>query len=255
MRRITSRWLAGGAVAAAAALALTACGSGFNGGSGSSDTGKLTSSDKALTVMIGSSGDAETAAVKSAVSDWSKSSGTKASVVAASDLNQQLSQGFAAKKPADVFYLSTDALAGYASNGSLLAYGDQLSNKSDFYPLRAQGLLDAAAHHQQGPVERRRPDRQRHPQDLGPAGGRLQEADRRRPRRSRHLRRVRPRRLLHGAGRRQLDERRQHQGDREQRRQRQGARLRQADAERRRPQVRQGPRRGLGRRATGSPAP
>ena len=134
MRRITSRWLAGGAVAAATALALTACGSGFSGGSGSSDTGKLTSSDKALTVMIGSSGDAETAAVKSAVGDWSASSGTKASVVAASDLNQQLAQGFAAKKPADVFYLSTDALAGYASNGSLLAYGDQLSNKSDFYP-------------------------------------------------------------------------------------------------------------------------
>ncbi|MEY9954039.1 extracellular solute-binding protein [Leifsonia sp. EB34] len=135
MRRITSRWLAGGAVAAAAALALTACGSGFGGsGSGSSDTGKLTSSSKALTVMIGSSGDAETTAVKSAVGDWSKSSGTKASVVAASDLNQQLSQGFAAKKPADVFYLSTDALAGYASNGSLLAYGDQLANKSDFYP-------------------------------------------------------------------------------------------------------------------------
>jgi multiple sugar transport system substrate-binding protein len=134
MRRITSRRLAGGAVAAAAALALTACGSGFGGGSGSSDTGKLTSSDKALTVMIGSSGDAETAAVKSAVGDWAKSSGTKASVVAASDLNQQLAQGFAAKKPADVFYLSTDALAGYASNGSLLAYGDQLSNKGDFYP-------------------------------------------------------------------------------------------------------------------------
>ena len=134
MRRITSRWLAGGAVAAAAALALTACGSGFSGGSGSSDTGKLTSSNKPLTVMIGSSGDAETAAVKSAVGDWSKSSGTKASVVAAADLNQQLAQGFAAKKPADVFYLSTDALAGYASNGSLLAYGDQLSNKSDFYP-------------------------------------------------------------------------------------------------------------------------
>ena len=134
MRKTTSRWLASGAVAAAAALALTACGSGFSGGSSDGDTGKLTSSDKALTVMIGSSGDAETTAVKSAVADWSKSSGTKASVVAATDLNQQLSQGFAAKKPADVFYLSTDALAGFASNGSLLAYGDQLSNKSDFYP-------------------------------------------------------------------------------------------------------------------------
>ncbi|WP_158866517.1 sugar ABC transporter substrate-binding protein [Leifsonia sp. AG29] len=134
MRRITHRLLAGGAVAAAAALALTACGSGFGGGSSDSSTGKLTSSNKALTVMIGSSGDAETKAVNSAVADWSKSSGTKTTVVAASDLNQQLSQGFAAKKPADVFYLSTDALAGYASNGSLLAYGDQLSNKGDFYP-------------------------------------------------------------------------------------------------------------------------
>ncbi|WP_313544198.1 sugar ABC transporter substrate-binding protein [Leifsonia aquatica] len=133
MRKNTNRWIAGGAVAVATALALTACGSGFSGSS-SSDSGKLTSSDKALTVMIGSSGDSETNAVKSAVSDWSKSSGTKASVVAATDLNQQLSQGFAAKKPADVFYLSTDALAGYASNGSLLAYGDQLSNKDDFYP-------------------------------------------------------------------------------------------------------------------------
>lgn len=135
MQRSTSRWFAGGAVAVAATLALTACGSGFSdGGSGSDSTGKLTSSSKPLTVMIGSSGDAETAAVKSAVADWSKSDGTKASVVAAADLNQQLSQGFAANKPADVFYLSTDALAGYASNGSLLAYGDKLSNKDDFYP-------------------------------------------------------------------------------------------------------------------------
>jgi multiple sugar transport system substrate-binding protein len=135
MQRSTTRWFAGGAVAVAATLALTACGSGFSdGGSGSDSTGKLTSSSKALTVMIGSSGDAETAAVKSAVADWSKSDGTKASVVAAADLNQQLSQGFAASKPADVFYLSTDALAGYASNGSLLPYGDQLSNKDDFYP-------------------------------------------------------------------------------------------------------------------------
>jgi multiple sugar transport system substrate-binding protein len=135
MQRSTTRWFAGGAVAVAATLALTACGSGFSdGGSGSDSTGKLTSSSKALTVMIGSSGDAETAAVKSAVADWSKTDGTKASVIAAADLNQQLSQGFAASKPADVFYLSTDALAGYASNGSLLAYGDQLSNKDDFYP-------------------------------------------------------------------------------------------------------------------------
>ncbi|GAT89633.1 sugar ABC transporter substrate-binding protein [Paenarthrobacter nicotinovorans] len=84
--------------------------------------------------MIGSSGNAETAAVKDAVAAWSDSSGTGASVVTASNIGQQLSQGFAAKKPADVFYLSTAALAGYASNGSLLAYGDQLANRDDFYP-------------------------------------------------------------------------------------------------------------------------
>lgn len=127
--------LAAGLVAAAGVLALTACGSGFGGSSPSgSASGGLTSSKSALTVLIGSSGDAETAAVKSAVADWSKSSGTKASVQAATNLTQQLSQGFAAKKPADVFYLGSDTFASYAKQGDLLAYGDQLTNKSDFYP-------------------------------------------------------------------------------------------------------------------------
>lgn len=140
MQRRTSRWLVAGSLAAAGALALSACGSGFSssdGGSPSSASGSgsaLTSSKSALTVLIGSSGDAETAAVTTAVADWSTSSGTGAKVSVASDLAQQLSQGFSSGKPADVFYLSTDQLAGYASNGSLLAYGDQLKNKSDFYP-------------------------------------------------------------------------------------------------------------------------
>ena len=119
-----------GAVLVAAGLAatLTACGTGFNSG-GSSQNDK-----KPLNILIGSSGDAETKAVKAAVADWSKTSGVKATVTVASDLNQQLAQGFSSGKPADVFYLSTDALAGYASNGSLYQYGDKLSNKSDFYP-------------------------------------------------------------------------------------------------------------------------
>jgi multiple sugar transport system substrate-binding protein len=123
-----------GAVAVTSALALTGCGSGFSDTSdeGSSDGG-LTTSDDALTVLIGSSGDAETAAVNDAVSAWSSDSGTDAKVTVASDLGQQLSQGFSSGKPADVFYLSADALAGYASNGSLLAYGDDLENKDDFY--------------------------------------------------------------------------------------------------------------------------
>jgi multiple sugar transport system substrate-binding protein len=135
MQRRTSRWLVGAGITVVGALALTACSSG-SGFSGDADNdGKLTSdSSKGLNILIGSSGDAETASVKSAVAKWSESSGTEAEVSVASDLNQQLAQGFAAQKPADVFYLSTDALAGYASNGSLLAYGDDLANKDDFYP-------------------------------------------------------------------------------------------------------------------------
>ncbi|MBN9155368.1 MAG: extracellular solute-binding protein [Microbacterium sp.] len=136
MKRHTARTLlAAGGTVTAAALLLTGCGSGFSGGgTSSSGAGDLTSSKKALTVMIGSSGDAETKAVQDAVAAWSKESGTKASVVAATDLAQQLSQGFAASTPPDVFYLSTDQIAGYASNGSLKAYGDMLKNKDDFYP-------------------------------------------------------------------------------------------------------------------------
>ena len=132
MQRRTSRWLSVGALATAGLFGLTACGSGFS--EAPSSSGELTSSDDDLTVLIGSSGDAETKAVTDAVGSWSTESGTGAKVTVASDLVQQLSQGFSSGKPADVFYLSTDALAGYAANGSLLAYGDQLANKDDFYP-------------------------------------------------------------------------------------------------------------------------
>jgi multiple sugar transport system substrate-binding protein len=135
MQRRNSRWLVGTGLAMVGALALTGCGSTATGGSSTPAAGALTDdSTKPLTVLIGSSGDAETKSVNAAVDAWAATSGTKATVTVASDLNQQLAQGFAAKKPADVFYLSTDALAGYASNGSLLAYGDNLKNKDDFYP-------------------------------------------------------------------------------------------------------------------------
>ncbi len=133
-----------GAVAASAALSLAACGggSGFDndqsassGAGQSGAAGALTDdADHPLTVLIGSSGDAETAAVDAAVKAWSDKTGVAATVTVASDLAQQLSQGFAGGDPSDVFYLQSDFLAGYAANGSLLAYGDQLSNKSDFYP-------------------------------------------------------------------------------------------------------------------------
>nr|BFF12207.1 hypothetical protein GCM10025699_35100 [Microbacterium flavescens] len=125
MTRHTTRALLGtGALLITGALALTACGSGFDddggGGTGDGDGGatELTSSDDALTVLIGSSGDAETEAVESAVAAWSEESGVEASVQVANDLPQQLSQGFAAGSPPDLFYLATEAIAGYAGNGS-----------------------------------------------------------------------------------------------------------------------------------------
>lgn len=133
MQRRTARMLTAGAMALTAALTLSACGSGFQS-SGGSDSGGLTSSKSDLSVLIGSSGDAETAAVKSAAAAWSKTSGTGVSVQPANNLDQQLAQGFASGKPADVFYVSTGSLTGYATNGSLLAYGDDLKDKADFYP-------------------------------------------------------------------------------------------------------------------------
>ena len=61
--------------------------------------GDLTSSNDPLTLLIASSGDAETNAVQSAVDAWSAQSGVKATVQVASDLSQQLAQGFAAGSP------------------------------------------------------------------------------------------------------------------------------------------------------------
>jgi len=144
MRRSTHRRLPALAVLATGALALTACsgGSGFDdespspsepAASESTSAGGDETSGGEISVLIGSSGDAETDAVTAAVEAWSAQSGVAASVNVASDLVQQLSQGFAAGDPPDVFYVSTDQLAGWASNGSLHPYGDQLSNKDDFH--------------------------------------------------------------------------------------------------------------------------
>lgn len=129
-----SRRLAAAALVAVGTLALTACGgSGFSG-SGGDSSAQTGATDAPLTVLIGSSGTAETDAVTNAVSSWSGSSGIEATVNVASDLPQQLSQGFASGNPADVFYVSADAFAGYAANGSLEPYAEDLASKDDFYP-------------------------------------------------------------------------------------------------------------------------
>ncbi|MDO5720787.1 MAG: extracellular solute-binding protein [Actinomycetaceae bacterium] len=117
-----------------ASLFLAACGgSGFDGGESGADSTAASSEEGSVNVLIAASGDAEAKAVKDAVQVWSDDTGTPATVDVASDLVQQLAQGFAGGTPPDVFYTSSDQFVGYAQNGSLEPYGDDLSNKSDFY--------------------------------------------------------------------------------------------------------------------------
>lgn len=118
------------AVGATAALMLAACG----GGGFEEEGGGEQSSDAPLKILIGSSGDAETKAVQDAVKSWSDESGVQAKVQVAADLNQELAQGFAGGSPPDIFYMSTDQLAAYASNGSLEPYAADLENAGDFFP-------------------------------------------------------------------------------------------------------------------------
>lgn len=114
-----------------ATFLLAGCSSQF--GSNSSD--KQSSGGKQhLTVLIGSSGDAETNAVTSAAQAWAKKTGNTVTVTPAQNLEQQLGQSLAGGKPPDVFYVGTDVFANYAKGNSLYPYGDQLSYKNDFAP-------------------------------------------------------------------------------------------------------------------------
>jgi multiple sugar transport system substrate-binding protein len=131
-------------VALTSALLLTACGGGgFDDESGSSASATAPASASgpvALKMLIASSGDAETNAVKAATEAWAKKSGNTVTVTVASDMNQQLAQGFASGSPADVFYLDAGRFADYAKNGSLFAYADQLKDNDDFYESLRQAF-------------------------------------------------------------------------------------------------------------------
>jgi multiple sugar transport system substrate-binding protein len=127
--------------ASVAALALAACGggSGFDeDGDTGGDGGDGGDGGAPLEVLIGSSGDAETQSVTDALEAWSAESGTEANLSVAADLPQQLSQGFAAGSPPDVFYVGVDHFAGYAANGSLEPYADQI--EADFYPTLVESF-------------------------------------------------------------------------------------------------------------------
>ena len=113
-------------------LTLTACGSGFEGDSSSAK------SDGKLTVLIGSSGDAETTAVQAAADAWGEETGNTVEVIAANDLVQQLGQGFSGNNPPDIFYMPWDQFQTYAAQGFIEPYASELENAGDFLPALAE---------------------------------------------------------------------------------------------------------------------
>ncbi len=125
-----TRTLAAAACAAVVLGAVTGCSS--SGGFGDSPAQQASGGKQDLTVLIATSGDAETAAVKAATADWAARTGNTVTVQIASDINQQLGQAFAGGNPPDLFYVNSDQFANYAKGGSLYAYGDKIPDASDF---------------------------------------------------------------------------------------------------------------------------
>lgn len=101
--------------------------------SGSTGGGTEKVTGAKLTVLIGSSGDAETTAVTAATDAWAKANESTVKVVAANDLTQQLGQGFAGGNPPDVFYMGWDQFQTYASKKYLEPYAKDAPNKGEFY--------------------------------------------------------------------------------------------------------------------------
>ncbi|WP_306231610.1 extracellular solute-binding protein [Agrococcus beijingensis] len=124
------------ALAGALALALASC---AGGGSTTGSTDAPADGAESLTLLFGSSGDAETAALEAATEAWTAESGVPVEVIAASDLNQELAQGFAGDSAPDLFYMGWDQFQTYASDGFLEPYAMDLENAGEFYPA----LVDA----------------------------------------------------------------------------------------------------------------
>jgi multiple sugar transport system substrate-binding protein len=134
---ISRRW-ALAAVTAGALVATGACGSGFD--DKSSGTAQQSSGPASLQIMIASSGDAETKAVKDAAAAWAKSSGNTANVIPAQDIVQQLGQGLAGSNPPDVFYVDAARFADYASVGALEPYAQSMAGSDAFVSTLRQSF-------------------------------------------------------------------------------------------------------------------
>ncbi|MGW4732666.1 sugar ABC transporter substrate-binding protein [Streptomyces shenzhenensis] len=126
---MTTRTAAAALATCAALMAATGCSSSFGDGK---ETEQDSGAKQHLTVLIATSGDAETKAVKDAAAAYQKESGNTVTVEVAKDMNQQLAQAFAGHKPPDVFYVNSDQFANYAKAGSLYPYGDRIKDADDF---------------------------------------------------------------------------------------------------------------------------
>ncbi len=116
-------------------LAVSACSGG--GFSQPQATQAPASGPVALKLMIASSGDAETNAVKAATSAWASKTGNTVDVIPADNLDQQLGQAFSGGTPPDLFYGADTRIGDFAKAGNLYAYGDQLSDRT-FLPSLVQ---------------------------------------------------------------------------------------------------------------------
>jgi multiple sugar transport system substrate-binding protein len=123
--------------AVAIALLAAACGS-SDKDKGAKSTDSPAPTGVNLQLMFGSSGDAETNAIKAAAKEWGDKTGNTVEVIPAKDINQELTQALAGGTPPDVFYIDASRFRGLAEGNSLWLYGDKLADKGDFYP----GLVD-----------------------------------------------------------------------------------------------------------------
>lgn len=130
-RRLTTVMLSAGVLALAAACSSNG---GFSSPSSSSTAGAKPNKTP-LTLMFGSSGPAETSAVQAAAAAFTKQSGIKVKVIPASNLTQQVAQGFAGNHPPDVFYLDSLTFQNYAKDGVLDPYAPTMPNATGFSPV------------------------------------------------------------------------------------------------------------------------
>jgi multiple sugar transport system substrate-binding protein len=119
-------------------LVLAACGGSSDQGSSGASAQPAASGPVTITFMITSTGPADLKLQQDTVAPWEAKTGNKVEVVAATDIDQQLTQAFSAGSPPDLFFTDATVFPTYAKAGNLVAYGDQLDSKSDFYPTLVQ---------------------------------------------------------------------------------------------------------------------